>query len=232
MAKTTRKKSSGASAGRKKKKKGGSPIRRVLLLLVLLAVAAGICWFFRDAFGAFGDRVKERLSETKQKLPTVTITAAPAASESGSAAAPAASAPAPTQKRLIGRIVEVPDGDTLTVSSGDSTFNVRLYGADAPEILQEDGPQARETLCQKVLDNEAEFNVVFVRDGLYYCRVSCDGRDINYEMIRDGHAWYDKETAPGETGLETAQNAAQRAKLGLWSVKSPTPPWEFRKRNR
>ena len=51
-------------------------------------------------------------------------------------------------------------------------------------------------------------------------------------VIRDGHAWYDKETAPGETGLETAQNAAQRAKLGLWSVKSPTPPWEFRKRNR
>ena len=231
MAKKT-KKSSGASAGRKKKKKGGSRLRRVLLVLVLLAAVAGIGWFFRDAFGAFGDRVKERLSETRQKLPTVTITAAPAAPENGSAALPAASTPAQAQKQLIGRIVEVMDGDTLTVSSGDNTFKVRLYGVDAPEVLQDYGIVARDILRDKVLDGEAEFSVVFVRDGLYYSRVSYDGRDINYEMVRDGHAWYDRQNAPGETALETAQNAAQRAKLGLWSVKSPTPPWEFRKRNR
>ena len=232
MAKKT-KKASGASAGRKKRKKGGSRLRRVLVVLVLLAAAAGIGWFFRDAFGAFGDRVKERLSETRQKLPTVTITAAPAAPESGSpAAAPASPAPAPVRDQLIGRIVEVMDGDTLTVSSGDNTFKVRLYGVDAPEVLQDYGIVARDMLRDKVLDGEAEFNVVFVRDGLYYSRVSYDGRDINYEMVRDGHAWYDKQNAPGETALEKAQDEAQRAKQGLWSVKSPTPPWVFRSRNR
>ena len=228
MAKKTKK----SSGSRKKKKKGGSRIRRVLLLLVLAAVAAGIAWFFRDAFGAFGDRVKDRLSETKQKLPTVTITAAPAAPESGSTAAPAASAPAPAQEQLIGRIVEVMDGDTLTAVSGDRTFKIRLYGIDAPEVLQDYGIVARDILRDKVLDGEAEFSVVFVRDGLYYSRVSYDGRDINYEMVRDGCAWYDRQGAPGETALENAENEAKRAKQGLWSVKSPTPPWVFRSRNR
>ena len=90
----------------------------------------------------------------------------------------------------------------------------------------------RATCCATRSSTEAEFNVVSVRDGLYYSRVSYDGRDINYEMVRDGCAWYDKANAPGETALEKAQDEAQRAKQGLWSVKSPTPPWVFRSRNR
>ena len=115
---------------------------------------------------------------------------------------------------------------------GDNTFKVRLYGVDAPEVLQDYGIVARDMLRDKVLDGEAEFSVVFVRDGFYYSRVSYDGRDINYEMVRDGHAWYDKQGAPGETALEKAQDEAKRAKQGLWAAKSPTPPWVFRSRNR
>ncbi len=230
MAKTNRKKSSSQSSGRKKKKKNGRGIfRKLLLALILLVVIAAVAWFFRDAFGAFSDQVRHRISETRQKLPTVTIT--PPAASPGTAGSPASAPPPRVQEQLIGRIVEVVDGDTIKIASGDTVFPLHIYGIDAPEVLQEYGTVARDILRDKVLDGEAEIQVITRRDGTRYGRVRYDGRDIAAEMVRGGHAWYDRSNARDEQSLADAEDAARRTKQGIWSVKNPTPPWEFRSRN-
>ncbi|MEG6507185.1 thermonuclease family protein [Nitratidesulfovibrio sp. 1201_IL3209] len=51
-----------------------------------------------------------------------------------------------------GRVVAVPDGDTIVVRDGqDNDVRVRLYGIDAPELHQRGGEQARSVLMRMVM---------------------------------------------------------------------------------
>ena len=54
-------------------------------------------------------------------------------------------------------------------------------------------------------------------------------RHINLEMVQDGMAWHYKTYSKAKN-LADAEDAARKAKKGLWADKSPEPPWEFRKK--
>ena len=130
---------------------------------------------------------------------------------------------------ISGRAIEVYDGDTITVLTKDKKYRIRFYGIDAPEARQEHGITARNALRKKILGEEVIVTVKNLdRYGRAVGKVALGGRDINLEMVKEGHAWYYANYARGEDELEDAQSAAKKKKLGLWQYESPTPPWKYR----
>ncbi len=67
------------------------------------------------------------------------------------------------------------------------------------------------------------------KEGVPTAAVWLDKRSINTEMVADGYAWYDPRHPEYKT-ISEAQQKAKEGKLGLWSDGSPTPPWEFAKK--
>lgn len=131
---------------------------------------------------------------------------------------------------IIGQAIEVYDGDTITLLAGDKKYRIRFYGIDAPEARQEHGRISRDALREKILGKEVTVSVQNIdRYGRAVGKVALGGRDINLEMVKEGHAWYYAAYASREYELENAQNTARRKNLGLWEHDSPTPPWRYRK---
>ena len=61
-------------------------------------------------------------------------------------------------------------------------------------------------------------------------QVTCDNRDINLAMVRDGHAWWYKQYAKTSLALAAAEAHARETQSGLWSAADPVPPWTWRRR--
>lgn len=53
-------------------------------------------------------------------------------------------------------------------------------------------------------------------------------RDINREMVREGHAWVYHKYMKDRTLLDD-EAYAKNNKLGLWSMPDAVPPWEWRR---
>ena len=134
-------------------------------------------------------------------------------------------------------VVAVADGDTVTVlrqtAAGSRQVRVRLTEIDAPERRQPWGARARQALADKVFrqtvrvasDGEDRY-------GRLLARLQVEGRDINREMVRDGHAWVYRRYATENWLPDEA--AARDSGLGLWSlgVGASVPPWEWRRGER
>lgn len=133
---------------------------------------------------------------------------------------------------IIGRAIEVYDGDTITLLADDKKYRIRFYGIDAPEAQQTDGICSRNALREKILGKEVTVTVKNLdRYGRAVGKVAIGGRDINLEMIREGHAWYYADYARNEYDLYHAQQRAREEKTGLWKNPDPQPPWQYRQKN-
>jgi endonuclease YncB( thermonuclease family) len=135
---------------------------------------------------------------------------------------------------LVGKVVHVADGDTLTVLDARKTeHRIRLHGIDAPEKRQAFGTKAKEALAAKVHDQTVQ---VRWHEKDRYGRIVGDvylgNRNINVEMVREGFAWWYRSYAPKSQVLEEAEAAAKQERRGLWHDRTPEPPWEFRKKER
>ncbi len=132
------------------------------------------------------------------------------------------------------RVVRVIDGDTLWVSAEDGEMRIRLAHIDAPEVGQPWADEAASWLAQVVPANTVVILKPIENDR--FGRVVADlytrnwrGAPkawVNYWLARNGLAW----AMPAVKRLEVAeaQLAAQKARLGVWTERYPTPPWEFR----
>jgi endonuclease YncB( thermonuclease family) len=138
---------------------------------------------------------------------------------------------------LLGRVVEVTDGDDITVRAArNAQRHIRLQGIDAPEYDQPFGDVSRENLARLVSGKTVK--VLWNKRDSYdriVGTVLVDGRDINLEQIKAGLAWHYKyyagEQSPDERQrYAQAEHAARARKLGLWQEANPTPPWEHRRR--
>ena len=82
---------------------------------------------------------------------------------------------------LTGRVVNVSDGDTITVLDADKVqHKIRLTGIDAPERKQAFGNVSRESLADMVA--EQQVTVEFDKQDRYdrvLGKVLVDGRDVN-----------------------------------------------------
>ncbi len=136
---------------------------------------------------------------------------------------------------LTGRVVGVADGDTITVLDANrQQHKIRLSGIDAPEKAQPFGDRSKQSLSALVFDKQVavEWNK---RDryGRTVGKVLVNGVDANLAQVKAGLAWwyrdYAKEQSAADRRLyEQTELQAQAQRLGLWSDKNPTSPWDFR----
>jgi endonuclease YncB( thermonuclease family) len=140
---------------------------------------------------------------------------------------------------LQGRVVGVADGDTITVLDASNTkHKIRLQGIDAPEKVQAFGQRSKQSLSDLVYNKQV--TVDFQKKDKYgrtLGKVLLNGTDICLEQIKLGMAWHYKQYAsdqPKEDRALYAQSELDaKSKLtGLWSDKSPTPPWQFRRQQK
>jgi endonuclease YncB( thermonuclease family) len=129
---------------------------------------------------------------------------------------------------LTGKVVGVTDGDTITVLVAEHTIKVRLAEIDTPERGQPWASRAKQALSDKVFREEVEVRVVDTdRYGRTVGHVWIAGRDINREMVREGHAWVYRQHLKDETD-------AQKNEIGLWGLPEAqrVPPWNWRRGKR
>ncbi len=149
---------------------------------------------------------------------------------------PAAAAP----REIEGFVIRIADGDTITVATTARTQErVRLYGIDAPETRHKDRPgqsygrESRNALKEKVYRLPVRVEVVDVDSyGRLVGMVYLGNRNINAEMIAEGHAWAYRRFLgrPYASQFIDLERDARRKRLGLWQEANPMPPWEFKRR--
>lgn len=154
------------------------------------------------------------------------------------AAAFAAAGPA-LAETLVGLVVAVQDGDTLTVLDAEKVqHKIRLAGIDAPEKGQPWGQRSKEGLSALAYRREVAVEW-HKRDryGRLIGKVLVERRDVNLAQVSSGLAWHYVEYATEQPPLDRqlyadAQVEARQYRLGLWQEPSPTPPWDYRRAKR
>jgi endonuclease YncB( thermonuclease family) len=140
--------------------------------------------------------------------------------------------PSRSAETLAGRAIVI-DGDTIDIGG----THVRLEGIDAPEAGQTCarrfigkwgcGAAASKALGKMIgsrrIDCESRGHDKYGRV-LGLCRV--EGRDINQEMVRAGHAWAFVKYS--KTYVE-AEAEARTAKVGIWQAETE-PAWVYREK--
>jgi endonuclease YncB( thermonuclease family) len=143
---------------------------------------------------------------------------------------------APSAWAWVAGVVKVTDGDTITVkpNQGGDRVKIRLHGIDAPEKKQPYGQSSR-----GFVDNTVLFKTVDVktmskdRYGRTVGIVTLQNGDVLQELLLDRClAWVYERYCTNCDDWRSLQHNARRNHKGLWSEKSPMPPWEWRKKNR
>jgi len=136
-----------------------------------------------------------------------------------------------TTALLLGIVVAIADGDTLTIlDESNRQTKIRLAEIDAPERGQPYGTRSKQSLSEVCFRQPAAVYVVDIdRYGRTVGRVHCSGTDANAEQLRRGMAWvYDRYAK--DKSLYRLQDEARATGRGLWADPEPTPPWEWRRR--
>ena len=133
----------------------------------------------------------------------------------------------PNSKVVHAQVLQIVDGDSVTVSMNGELERVRLADIDAPDHDQPFSIDSRQSLFDLCLWVHAELSSIS-RDhyGRTMARVKCNGVDVNAEQVRRGLAWV-KDQSAKDRSLYKLQNEARSARRGLWSRESPVPPWEW-----
>ena len=140
---------------------------------------------------------------------------------------------------IEGQVIEVPDGDTVTVLArgGTSLHKVRLAGIDAPAMNRPNGGSSRESLKRllrgKIVRVEATaidpkgrlVGIVVVLQDLQKCaETPCDERlDPGLAQLNAGMATLNKanlafQTEDAQRRYASAEAHARAQSLGLWRV--------------
>ena len=187
--------------------------QKIIRLLTLLLALAFLAWF--------NDSPSETTNATAPKTESVT-------------------APSAVQNNvLVGRVVGVTDGDTVTVLDAQKKqHRIRLVGIDAPESKQAFGQKSKDLLAQWVYGQEVRIEHTKTdRYKRILGKVWIEDRDINLAMVESGMAWYYKQfsrdLSPSDRALyEKAETSARQQRLGLWADAHPQAPWDFRRQQR
>ncbi len=148
--------------------------------------------------------------------------------------------PAAWAQVLIGRVVGVTDGDSITVLDDQrKQHKIRLAGIDAPEKTQPFGQRSKAHLSSLVFGRQVLVMTQKKKDRYKrpLGKVIVDGQDVNLAMVVQGLAWhykkYQHEQSEGDRLLySSAEQDAREGRRGLWLDPAPIPPWEWRSQKR
>lgn len=131
---------------------------------------------------------------------------------------------------IKGTVVDVLDGDTLKIQSGNEIHKIRLAYIDAPEMAQRYGVESKNSLTM-LTKNKPAIADCYERDmyGRNLCAVAVGSTVVNFTQVTRGLAWVYTFYAPKNSPLFDVQATAKKNKLGLWSDPTQTAPWDFRR---
>ncbi len=151
---------------------------------------------------------------------------------------------------LAGTVVQVEDGDTLTlVAAKDARFVVRLSDFDAPEIFHRRGPDracpgrmlpdrpgqplgraARDSLASLAAGRQARAECYEIdRFGRPVCHVFVAGANVNLAQIERGWGMLsDRPDWVRDPASRTAEAQARSRGAGVWAAADPVHPGTWR----
>jgi endonuclease YncB( thermonuclease family) len=143
------------------------------------------------------------------------------------------------QAEIVGRVVGISDGDTVTVLTENYVpRKIRLSGIDSPEKGQAFGQRAKENLSDLIYNKTVRVEERTTdRWGRTVGKIWLGEKDICLQQIIDGYAWHFKKYQKSQPQPERiiyaeTETQAKEAKKGLWRDAEPVPPWDWRKLTR
>jgi endonuclease YncB( thermonuclease family) len=150
-------------------------------------------------------------------------------------------------RTVAGTVIQVTDGDSIQVVTPEHTkLKVRLYGIDAPETAkvnahsgqvnkagQPYAEESRRALADKVNGAQIRLDVIDIdKYRRLVCMVWLGDRNINLEMVTEGHAeaFIEYLKPPYRAEFLDAEREAKSARRGIWSLPDYERPRAFRKR--
>lgn len=138
--------------------------------------------------------------------------------------------PAHSQESIRGVVVNVRDGDTVTVWEDEKLYPVRLYGIDAPEKGQDCWQEAKLFISRMVFNKDLVVTPMGVHSdgsisGIIHIKQTC----VNASLVKNGLAWV-ADSSCRDLLCDTwkqHQSHARKTKIGLWRSPAPVPPWKF-----
>lgn len=138
-------------------------------------------------------------------------------------------APVFAQGEFVARVLTVHEGDRLTIHHQGRRDTVYLRDVDCPELKQPYGKQAKHVTAAYVGNREVVVRGL-TRDRQGRIRVEIllpNGKFLTHELIREGLAWVQPDTAH-DPSLNDLEELARAAGKGLWSEPNPIPPWKWK----
>ncbi len=136
------------------------------------------------------------------------------------------------QEPIHGVVVNVTDGDIVTVWEKEKQYKIRLYGIDTPEKKQDFGMKAKKFTANMVFNKSLtvipkEIDKYGKIVGIIYIGQKC----LNEELVKNGLAWVYKKycSEPFCDKWLKLEKEARENKFGLWIDTDSVPPWNFRK---
>jgi endonuclease YncB( thermonuclease family) len=136
---------------------------------------------------------------------------------------------------VSGEVTKVHDGDSTWLDvAGVGRFVVRLQGIDSPELAQDYGAEAGDSLRDRILGHRVDALCSGVdRYDRNICVIYRNGVDMNIEQIRLGSAWHYKayqneQTASDRIAYANAEITARQNRRGLWASGNAIAPWNYR----
>ena len=125
---------------------------------------------------------------------------------------------------FTGEVINVIDGDTLTVVHDGVEDTVRLNAIDCPEKNQPYGKDAQRFTRERVIKRIVTIQAKEVdRDGRIVADVVlADGTILNHELVRQGLAWWFFRYSKDAT-LKAFEMEARDSKKGSWQDPIPIP---------
>lgn len=139
------------------------------------------------------------------------------------------------QSIILGKVVGIADGDTITVLQNRTQYKIRLYGIDTPERAQDFGKKAKQFTSNMVFGKHVRVvKEDMDRYGRVVGTVYVDGVCVNEEIIKDGFAWVYRKycKSPVCAHWLKLEETARLNRIGLWSHKDPIEPWNYRRGER
>lgn len=131
---------------------------------------------------------------------------------------------------LIGQVVSITDGDTLTIlTESKQKVVVRLNAIDAPEKGQAFSNASKKSLSLICYKQSARLETFGLdKYGRTIGDVTCNEVNANTHQVDNGMAWVYRKYS-NDPVLIVLEAQAKNMGLGLWDDPNPVPPWDFKR---
>ena len=129
---------------------------------------------------------------------------------------------------VLGKVISITDGDTITILVNNRPAKIRLAEIDAPEQHQAYGMKAKQYIGNLIFGKKVRVNVDDMDEyGHLLGRVYINKLDVNADLVEKGYAWANLQYAE-DSNLARLEVLARKNKRGLWAGPNPEPPWQWR----